>query len=582
MDIERAATHQPRKPPRIWGVPFAGQPLAMDVALVAMLAVLLFVPSISGGFVWDDHLLIEEDTRIRTSGGLVHSLVRPFLADSEHLDGYGYWRPAVTLSYGLQWWTSGADPLPYHVFNVLAHAAVVVLVYLLAASLGLSRSARFAAVLAFAVMPSHAESVAWIAGRTDLLAGLGVLLALWLDRRDARIGTAMAFTLALCSKELSVMTPLVAMLLRPGRPLQDWLPWVVPGVLWLVARAVVGGSEGSPGTPDGFAEWMQTAPVAIWHYAGIVGGWTRPHPYHQLPLLEWWSTPQWWGGLAVLLWGASVSVAAPRAGRLVLGAGLLMLPSMNLVRLSAPVDMGFPVADRLVYVPWALICIGFGLGVDEVATRLRPATAARSLVLGALVLWACLQVPRLIEAQSSWRSDVVLFSRSLVTRPDAPLLQHWLVESLRREGRLEDARRHAQRFAREHLMAGERLPARLHASLVSLVAEDLAPSELVYTLRAAMEGRDEATIESNEWFNLGVAEHRAGDAQGAERAWQRALDARPGHVGALAGLGLLAVDEGDARLARQWIEELRAVDPTHASIDFLQRRMHEQDVGEFK
>jgi hypothetical protein len=83
-------------------------------------------------------------------------------------------RPVTFSTFALDWKIGNGRPLGFHVVNVLLHAAVTLLFYLLLQtaleSLPHGKSVAFAAALLFAVHPIHAEAVASIVGRAELLA----------------------------------------------------------------------------------------------------------------------------------------------------------------------------------------------------------------------------------------------------------------------------------------------------------------------------------------------------------------------------------------------------------------------------
>jgi hypothetical protein len=131
----------------------------------------------------------------------------------------GLYRPAVIVSYAVDWTLSGGDPRWFHLHNVLLHAVASGLVVLIAV-VWLPVPAALAAGLVFAVHPVHVEAVANVVGRAELLAAIGVLLAVLAfrsyrctDSRRARLGwgvaTVAAVSLALLSKEHAVVAPVV-------------------------------------------------------------------------------------------------------------------------------------------------------------------------------------------------------------------------------------------------------------------------------------------------------------------------------------------------------------------------------------
>jgi hypothetical protein len=126
-----------------------------------------------------------------------------------------YYRPIVNLSYWLdfQWW--GLDPSFMHLENIVAHLVNVFLVFLIASRLPVSnkiRSFPFLSALLFGLHPINSESVNWIAGRTDLFAGMFILCAAYFliraiqeqSTRLALFAFGVAFVGAL-AKETAIM-----------------------------------------------------------------------------------------------------------------------------------------------------------------------------------------------------------------------------------------------------------------------------------------------------------------------------------------------------------------------------------------
>jgi hypothetical protein len=72
---------------------------------------------------------------------------------------------------------------------MLVHAGVSLLLLLLGLRLGLGTPGSLAAALRFAAHPVHAEAVAWVSGRSELLAA-GCVLAAWLAHLSQRRAAA--------------------------------------------------------------------------------------------------------------------------------------------------------------------------------------------------------------------------------------------------------------------------------------------------------------------------------------------------------------------------------------------------------
>jgi protein O-mannosyl-transferase len=150
--------------------------------LLALLTVLPYANSFSGGFTLDSKQAILLDERVHDVSarnlGLIldHTYWWPY-------DQSGLYRPLTTLSYLFNYAVlgNGAAPFGYHAFNLLLHLANVLLVYAIARRF---TPYAWAAAAVWAVHPVLTESVINIVGRADLLAAFGMLSAIWLYVTD--------------------------------------------------------------------------------------------------------------------------------------------------------------------------------------------------------------------------------------------------------------------------------------------------------------------------------------------------------------------------------------------------------------
>ena len=99
-----------------------------------------------------------------------------------HSDDGGYYRPLIGLSYEMDRIVSHADRRFMHFHNILLHLVNVLLVFWLARLFVKPENRRksllpLVSSLCFGLHPIVTESVDWISGRTDVLAGTFVLLS---------------------------------------------------------------------------------------------------------------------------------------------------------------------------------------------------------------------------------------------------------------------------------------------------------------------------------------------------------------------------------------------------------------------
>jgi len=182
-------------------------------AALALLTVVAYVPTMGGGFIWDDRTLIAENEMVRASDGL-----HRFWLTTEAPDYY----PLTWSLWWLEWRLWGNHPEGYHVVSVLLHAASAILVWIILRRLEIPGA--WVAGLVFAIHPVNVATVALISEQKNTLSMLfyavAVLLYLRFDedgRRPATRsrswlwygGSLVAFLLALFGKTAVVMLPVV-------------------------------------------------------------------------------------------------------------------------------------------------------------------------------------------------------------------------------------------------------------------------------------------------------------------------------------------------------------------------------------
>jgi 4-amino-4-deoxy-L-arabinose transferase-like glycosyltransferase len=281
---------------------------------VALAALLVYVGTLAYDFVWDDLILIRDRLHMYSLANLARLLFSDLFSHGEWGESFFY-RPLVVLSFFVDLELWGLRPIGFHLTNVLAHVLASVCVARLATRVTASGIAGVTAGLLFAVHPVHTESVAFVSGRTDVLATLFVLVAVlayarWRDSgtRSAGVVSVAAFGLALLSKEVAVVVPLLLALYdlvvlddvrRAGawaRGLLRYVPYGVVLTAYLVLRKAVLPAFVDPRAvpwADGATRVLTTLKMAAW-YAWLV---VLPYPtnlYYEVgldtvpPQLVWW------------------------------------------------------------------------------------------------------------------------------------------------------------------------------------------------------------------------------------------------------------------------------------------------------
>lgn len=447
---------------------------AIEPVVVAAAAALVYANSLGNGFALDDVPLVQNDPRIRSLAGLPRLLLEPYW--HEEGPAAGLYRPLATASFALNRALLGAGPAGFHAVNVLAHAAVSVLVWSASRSTGTGRLASLFAGLLFALHPIHTETVANVAGRAELLAAAGVLAAFLLHARARReeagrrrilSGTAAAafYFCALLSKETAILAPLLFALddaltrrracgRRGGRsPGAAYAGYAVAlGVGLLLRSQALGGLRGAETTifldnPAAFEGTGRRVATALWvlaRYAGLLVWPARlcsDYSYDAVPPVRSAADPRLWAGLAILLLLLAAAGGARRAGRPVaIGAAcflLFFLPASNLL-----FPAGVLMAERLAYLPSAGACLGAGHALSLLAGEgRRPRTGSfrgRAAIALAAALLAAFGA-RTWARNPVWKDNATLALNDVEVMPRSAKLQAGAGIALHERGLLERA-----------------------------------------------------------------------------------------------------------------------------------------------
>ena len=564
-----AASHPPPpKPPlsapavRRAPVDWAG--VARVLGLV-VLTVLCYWPSLRGGFLWDDDLLISHDPLVQSFGGL-----RRIWFSTEPYDYF----PLTYTSFWLEWPLWGTDPLGYRAVNLLLHLSSAFLFWRLLTRLRVP-GAWLGAVL-FAVHPVNVASVAWIAERKNALSLVFYLTSLlcWAesedqppgDRRRARwwyAGAIGAFVLAALSKSSVVMLPCVLLLLgwwRKGNIGRQNLRRAAPffGVSLAAGLLTVwfqfhrsmdpGGSH-----PTGPALLrVLIAGRSILFYLGKT----------LLPVRLSMIYPRWemsvssavdWLPLALVLallfgawWGHALWGRGPFAA---LGYFVLtVLPVSGLMPMTFA--MYSFVSDHFVYVPMLGLLAGLAAGLAT--WRERPGAFAHRAALVVTAAVVCLFVAAARERADEFGSSRRLWEETLRVNPRCTVAHNNLGLVLEDDGHLPEAEAHFRR-------ALELDPAQPEA----------APN-LAFLLQSEGRWRESADVyapalgrmpDAKGFNNYGVVLPQLGETHRAWEQFRSAVRLEPAMLSARFNLYRLALAQHDDPAAADELRACLRIDP---------------------
>jgi tetratricopeptide (TPR) repeat protein len=397
-------------------------PAPVAVALVALLA---HVPALGADFTFDDHAIVEQNPRLSVHGlrDVVELAASNYWGPAAERSGERLFRPLPLLTYAAERALAPGPALP-HAINVLLHALTALAALALFRQIVRHEGGALLGALIFAAHPLHAEAVAGVVGRAEILALLFSLVALERAGKGSLLAGP-AFFLALASKESAVAalaTALVRALLERSGSWRGLAAMAVALAVYVGVRAWALGAllPGVSAHTLGDMPLSGRALVALAVYRDSwkavllpFGGTTAHYPYPRTDAAALLA--------AVLVQVACAFVFAAGAGSrrraLALGVAgfeLALLPVSNLV----PIGVVF--AERLLYTPsaWASLAVGASVGP---LIRSERARALAALAVGLLALGQA-------RNDMTWHDELTLWERTRVRFPEETLPKLHLAE----------------------------------------------------------------------------------------------------------------------------------------------------------
>lgn len=536
---------------------------SFSVLLLAGLVLVAFGGAVRNGWIqYDDPAYVTKNPIVArgvTLDGLAHYLSASHSAN---------WHPLTTFTHMLDVDLFGLDPAGPHAVNVALHLVSAILcVFVL---FGYTRAwwPSLAVAALFALHPLRVESVAWIAERKDVLAGVFFWLTLDAYRRWTSFGgalryalTCVLFALGLMSKPMLVTLPFVLLLLDAW-PLARWqsrtdfaarvrekwplfaLSAAASVATFLAQRA--GGAVASTEQMS-FSLRVTNAVTATGQY---LVSWFWPRD-----LAVFYPHARAVSGTAVIASVAAIamiSVSAWRAARGRHRAALvgwfwflgMLVPVIGLVQVGAQAR-----ADRYTYLPTVGLAIALVFSVWAWIAENRT----RRAIAGLALLGVSIALTWTARAQTElWRSTRTLFAHSLAVTERNALAEQVYGNALLGEGETEAAIVHL-RTAFELSPDFPDVANNLGSALGSQGRYDQA----IELFRRGL--KTENTAETH--HNLGFALAQLGRFDEAMSEYEAALAIDPAHVPSLVKLGIALGSKGRLAEAKSKLDEALQIDP---------------------
>lgn len=563
---------------------------------------------------FDDDVYIIENPHVRT-GLSLENIAWAFAATYA-----SNWHPLTWLSHMLDVQLYGMHPGQHHLTNVLLHLINTLILFLVLRQMtGKIWQSGFVAAL-FALHPLHAESVAWVSERKDVLSTFFWFLTMGAYTRYAEkpgmktyLPVFFCFALGLMSKPMLVTLPFVLLLLdywplgrmkhfapfaneNPPRPsfakggrnlIWEKLPLFLlsagSGAMTFFAQQSGGAVKSLGSFPldiriaNALISYVRYIEKMAWpHNLAFL----YPHPN---------TFPIWQAALAfILLLLISFAVLWQIRPRGYLAAGWLwyigtLVPVIGLVQVGLQ-----SMADRYTYIPSVGIFIMLAWGIPEILAGkaykkyLCAVSAAMILAIMGMLTW---------QQTKYWQSSLTLFQRAIDVTAGNYIAHNALANSLQAKGRLDEAVFHYREAVRL-----EPNFAKAYHNLAVVLEEQGKNEEAIDAYRETLrispglakthynlayvfekQGRMDDAVrhyteavrlkpdDAEARISLGVALLRQNKTDEAIFHLKKALQRLPNHVQTLNNLGVALAYKGSYHEAVSYFQRALEINPDDAS-----------------
>lgn len=382
--------------------------------LACLLAICAYASALDGSFVWDDTLLVgrPDVTSLRP---LAEYFTSPFWLDGDAVQAWReYYRPLTILSLAVDQAVHQGNATGFHLVNVVLHGLNTLLVFLIARRFGAFGFAAFIAALTFGWFPRNTEAVAWISGRTDVIAAFFSLVGFHhaLGRgRHRRLICPAVLLLGLFAKEVALAGyGAVAFLFwKEARGQKQRISMLWPLGLSLFLYGILRASALSIGPTrnelDLGARLLAALEALGRYFVMLVDAW---HPRVQQGYLghftPWYVVAAVLGTVLVLWWIRRTPASRGEQAAL-LAAGVAIVLVLHLL----PISVNVVTADRFLYLPVALLSSVVVTQLTRISRRCLPVLAVLALSY----------LPATFARARVWGDDLLFWETAFKEQTDA-------------------------------------------------------------------------------------------------------------------------------------------------------------------
>ena len=593
----------------------SGKNLLLPAFIVAAVSFAVYLNTLGNGFVYDDNGQVLRNIWIKDVKYIPDIFSSSVWSFQSRPSISSYYRPMMHVMYMIDYHIFGFQAWGFHLVNVMFHAMVSVMVFLLASklistpeksgatppqrnfssiSVSACLSAPFIASLLFATHPIHTEAVAWIAAIPELSYTFFSLLSIYCFLRSgagmknrAYIFSVASFSLALLCKESSVTLPIVLFACdlafrKPGERFSvyvvRYLPFMAVIGIYLVARShALGGLEPMKAYRDlnTYRFIINSFPLFFGYLEKLIFP-VNLNVFHVFPPISSVFETKGMLGLIVAIACCLLGVIAYRKNRTAFFCLVLVIVPL-LPAFYVPAVSQAPFSERYLYLP----SVGFVVLVALAYQWWREKMPRQSIVpLLLIAVLAGAYSIQTIRRNPVWKDDLTLFTDIVRKSPDAELPNGMLGLALMDARRYDEAAEQFRKTLRLNpnsvnayynlgltlLKKGRPAEAVPEFKRVLAITPNDPDARINLAISYATLGVTDKAIEQfrilvasnvaspEAYLDLGVALGQQGLTKEAIECYQKALAINPGYAEAHFNLGKVYADSGQMDKAMEQYE----------------------------
>jgi tetratricopeptide (TPR) repeat protein len=415
----------------------------ISLIILVSLAIILNWNTLKGGYVLDDVVVLTDNSLVKEGvKGIPDLLTKEYfygLAKKESDLSGGRYRPLALVVFAIEYEVFGFNPFVSHLINVLLFAAVMFFLFKILNDHILKNyppGITFLLCMLFLVHPIHTEVIANIKSRDELISlllliasGYGFIKYAHNENKLALFQALFCFFLALLTRESAIpfiiVVPMISYYFY-NQSIKTSLKFILPlsavfVVYMLIRLSVVGITHGIDKSILNFPfvnatpyQAFATKVYLLFKYVSLL---FYPFPlsfdygYNEIPYLELFSAKTILSGLIlVLLFIIGLLGIAKRS---VLSFGILYFFATIFLFSNFIIDIGAPLAERLLFQPSIGFCLIIAYYLIKVPTNFKSAAFISYFVI--LLIFANKTVAR----NNDWESNYTLFTKDVKSCPNS-------------------------------------------------------------------------------------------------------------------------------------------------------------------